>query len=81
MSDTAAGTPGGTPLHVPTNPVRFVTADPDLMDEMMLTVTFQPVPGGTEVTLLFEDLPVGLRPADNDAGARLSLEQLARYIE
>ena len=26
MSDTAAGTPGGTPLHVPTNPVRFVTA-------------------------------------------------------
>jgi len=35
------------------------------------------VSGGTEVTLVFKNLP-GLRAEDNEAGARLSLEQLAR---
>ncbi|HEY2065803.1 MAG TPA: SRPBCC domain-containing protein [Gemmatimonadaceae bacterium] len=61
--------------------VTFVTDDPAFAGEMTHTVTFDPVPGGTEVTLRFENLPPGLRPEDNDAGARLSLEQLARYFE
>ena len=34
-----------------------------------------------EVYLLFEDLPPGLRPEDNEAGAELSLKQLARWVE
>jgi uncharacterized protein YndB with AHSA1/START domain len=58
--------------------VSFVTTDPTLLGEMTLIVTFDEVPGGTEVTMLFKNLPPGLRPEDNDAGARLSLEQLAR---
>lgn len=61
--------------------VRFVTADQSLGGEMTLTVTFDPAPAGTEVTLLFENLPPGLRAEDNDAGARQSLEQLARRFE
>ena len=61
--------------------VRFVTDDPVFLGEMTLTVTFGDVPRGTEVTLLFENLPPGLRPEDNDAGARMSLEQLARRFE
>ncbi|MBV9775170.1 MAG: SRPBCC domain-containing protein [Gemmatimonadetes bacterium] len=61
--------------------VRFDTADPAMLGEMTLTVTFEEVPGGTEVTLLFTNLPPGLRPEDNDTGARLSLEQLARRFE
>jgi uncharacterized protein YndB with AHSA1/START domain len=61
--------------------VRFVTTDPSLLDEMTHTVTFDEVAGGTEVTLLFENLPPGLRPEDNDTGARLSLAQLARRFE
>jgi uncharacterized protein YndB with AHSA1/START domain len=61
--------------------VRFETTDPGLQSEMMLTVTLDPVAAGTEVTLLFERLPRGLRPEDNDAGARLSLAQLARQFE
>jgi uncharacterized protein YndB with AHSA1/START domain len=61
--------------------VSFVTADPALLGEMTQTVTFEAAPGGTEVTLLFENLPPGLRPQDNDAGARLSLDQLARRFE
>jgi hypothetical protein len=36
--------------------------------------------GGTEVTVAFEHLPPGIRPEDNDAGARASFEKLARYI-
>jgi uncharacterized protein YndB with AHSA1/START domain len=57
---------------------RFVTKDPALFGEMTLTVTFEGVAGGTEVSLGFENLPPGLRLEDNDEGARLSLEQLAR---
>jgi hypothetical protein len=46
-----------------------------------LTATFEEVPGGTEVTLVFKNLPPGLRAEDNEAGSRLSLEQLARRFE
>jgi len=46
-----------------------------------MTATFEEVSGRTEVTLVFENLPPGLRAADNETGARLSLEQLARRFE
>jgi len=58
--------------------VSFVTADPALRGEMTIEVTFDEVAGGTEVTFLCRNLPPGVRPEDNEAGARLSLEQLAR---
>ncbi|MET0275182.1 MAG: SRPBCC domain-containing protein [Phenylobacterium sp.] len=61
--------------------IRFETDDPGLKGEMTLTVTFEDAPGGTEVIMLFEDLPPGLRPEDNDEGARLSLDQLARRFD
>jgi uncharacterized protein YndB with AHSA1/START domain len=61
--------------------ITFATSDPALMGEMTLTVTLELATGGTAVTLLFENLPPGLRPEDNDTGARLSLEQLARRFE
>jgi uncharacterized protein YndB with AHSA1/START domain len=61
--------------------VNFVTNDPALTGEMTITVTFDEVPGGTEVTFACTDLPPGLRAEDNDEGARLSLEQLARRFE
>jgi uncharacterized protein YndB with AHSA1/START domain len=59
----------------------FVTTDPALLGEMTLTVTFDEVRGGTNVTLLFERLPPGVRAEDNEEGSRLSLEQLARRFE
>ena len=61
--------------------VSFVTPDPTFFGEMTIVVTFEDVAGGTEVTFLCRNLPPGLRPEDNEAGARLSLEQLARYCE
>jgi len=39
------------------------------------------VPGGTDVTLSCTNLPPGLRPEDNEAGTRESLEKLARRFE
>jgi uncharacterized protein YndB with AHSA1/START domain len=59
----------------------FVTTDPAFFGEMTLTVTFKEVSGATEVNLLFENLPPGLRAEDNEIGSRLSLEQLARRFE
>jgi uncharacterized protein YndB with AHSA1/START domain len=61
--------------------VNFDTTDPAFFGEMTMTATFEEVPGGTKVTLLFNNLPPGLRAEDNEAGARLSLEQLARRFE
>ena len=58
--------------------VTFETDDPALQGEMSLTVTLEPLDGGTEVTMVVENLPPGLRPEYNEAGARISLDQLAR---
>jgi uncharacterized protein YndB with AHSA1/START domain len=54
--------------------VSFVTTDPAFFGEMTMIATFEEVSGGTEVTLVFKNLPPGLRAEDNDAGSRLSLE-------
>lgn len=61
--------------------VRFVSDDPAFGGEMSLTITLKSVAAGTAVRLVFADLPPGLPPADNDAGAELSLAQLARLLE
>jgi len=61
--------------------VRFVSDDPAFGGETRLVVTFADRLGGTEVVMCFENLPPGVRPQDNDEGARLSLEQLARFLE
>jgi uncharacterized protein YndB with AHSA1/START domain len=61
--------------------VNFDTEDPAFLGEMTIVATFEPVSGGTEVTLVCENLPPGLRAQDNEAGSRMSLEQLARRFE
>ena len=69
-----------TPPHRIVEAIRFVTTDPTLLGEMTLTATFDAESAGTLVTLIFENLPPGVRAEDNEAGARLSLEQLARWL-
>jgi uncharacterized protein YndB with AHSA1/START domain len=61
--------------------ITFDSNDPAFAGEMAMTVTFHDKDGGTEVTILFEGIPPGIRPEDNDAGTRSSLEKLARYVE
>ncbi|PYU32904.1 MAG: ATPase [Acidobacteria bacterium] len=61
--------------------ISFDSVDPAFSGEMTMVVTFEDRDGGTEVTILFEHIPSGIRPEDNEAGCRSSLEKLARYIE
>jgi uncharacterized protein YndB with AHSA1/START domain len=61
--------------------ITFDTEDPAFSGEMTMTVTFEERDSGTEVTILFENIPLGIRPEDNDAGTRSSLAKLARYVE
>jgi uncharacterized protein YndB with AHSA1/START domain len=61
--------------------ITFDSADPAFAGEMTMAVTLEERAGGTEVTILFEHIPPGIRPEDNDVGTRSSLEKLARYVE
>ncbi len=61
--------------------ISFDSVDRAFSGEMTMVVTFEDRDGGTEVTILFEHIPPGIRPEDNDAGTRSSLEKLARYVE
>jgi len=71
-------------LTPPARIVEAITFDsPDLAfaGEMTMVVTFEETDGGTEVSILFERIPPGIRPEDNEAGTRSSLEKLARCVE
>lgn len=61
--------------------ITFDSEDPAFSGEMTMVVTLEDGDGGTDVTILFENIPPGIRPEDNDAGTRSSLEKLARYVE
>src|SRR4029450_4140534 len=61
--------------------ISFDSVDPAFSREMTMVVTFEERNGGTEVTIVCEHLPSGIRPEDNEAGCRSSLEKLARYLE
>jgi uncharacterized protein YndB with AHSA1/START domain len=61
--------------------VTFDSDDPAFSGEMTMVVTLEERNGGTEVTFLFENIPPGIRPEDNDAGTRSTLEKLARFVE
>jgi uncharacterized protein YndB with AHSA1/START domain len=61
--------------------VTFSSDDPDFSGEMRIGITLEPKDNGTEITHFYENIPKGIRPEDNDAGTRSSLEKLARYVE
>ncbi len=61
--------------------VSFHSADPAFSGEMILETTFEVASGGTEVTIVCTHIPPGIRPEDNEAGCRSSLEKLARHVE
>jgi uncharacterized protein YndB with AHSA1/START domain len=61
--------------------ITFDSDDPAFSGEMTMEVTFEERDGGTDVTIVFENIPPGIRSEDNDAGTQSSLEKLARYVE
>jgi uncharacterized protein YndB with AHSA1/START domain len=61
--------------------VRFESEDPVFGGAMTMTWSLAAVPDGTEVTILCENVPEGIRKEDHDAGLRSTLENLAAYTE
>ena len=61
--------------------ITFDAVDPAFSGEMIMVVTLEAEVGGTTVSIVFTGIPSGIRPEDNEAGTRSTLEKLARYIE
>ena len=61
--------------------ITFDSNDPAFSGEMIMVVTLEGEDDGTTVSILFKNIPPGIRPDDNEAGTRSSLEKLARYVE
>ncbi|MCC7253988.1 SRPBCC family protein [Hyphomicrobium sp.] len=61
--------------------VRFDTPDPAFAGEMTITTTLAPVDGGTEVTVVCENVPEGITAADHEAGLTSTLANLAAFTE
>ena len=59
----------------------FESNDPAYAGEMIITWSLAPAPGGTEVTVTADNVPVGISAEDHAAGLASSLENLARFVE
>lgn len=60
---------------------EFESDQPDMAGEMRITWSLADADGGTEVTVLMEDIPKGIRLEDNELGSRQSLRKLAAFVE
>jgi uncharacterized protein YndB with AHSA1/START domain len=61
--------------------IEFDSHDPGFAGEMKMTTRLTDAEDGTEITILCEDLPAGIRPEDNETGTRQSLRKLAALLE
>lgn len=61
--------------------IDFVSDDPAFAGTMTITTIFQPVSGGTEVTVVCENVPEGIQERDHQAGIASSLANLAAFVE
>jgi uncharacterized protein YndB with AHSA1/START domain len=59
----------------------FESDDPDFAGKMRIIWRLADVEGGTEVTVVCEDIPKGIRLEDNGMGSRSSLQKLAAFVE
>ena len=60
--------------------VEFDSNDPAYAGAMKMTWTLTAVPDGTEVAILCEDVPEGIRQEDHAAGLKSTLENLAAFV-
>lgn len=61
--------------------LEFETTDPGLRGEMTMTTTLTDAGGGTDVIFEHEGIPTGVSAADNETGTRMSLANLAAFVE
>ncbi|MDP2621135.1 MAG: SRPBCC family protein [Hyphomicrobiales bacterium] len=60
---------------------EFESADPSFAGTMTVSWTLAPAGSGTKATVLCENIPRGIRPEDNEAGCRSTLEKLAAFLD
>ena len=60
---------------------EFETDDPTMAGEMIVTITVEAVPAGTEVTVRQEGIPEAIPPSDANEGWNDSLSKLAALVE
>ncbi|SEE57285.1 Uncharacterized conserved protein YndB, AHSA1/START domain [Rhizobiales bacterium GAS191] len=61
--------------------VEFESDDPAFAGAMTIITTLAAVSGGTEVTILCENVPSGIRPSDHQTGMMSTLKNLAAFTE
>jgi hypothetical protein len=61
--------------------VEFESQDQAFAGEMRITFSLTDTDGGTDVCVLFEEIPQGVRPEGNELGCRSSLQKLAALLE
>jgi len=61
--------------------IEFESSDPRFAGEMRITASLADLDDGTEITILCEDIPAGVRPEDNETGCHMSLRNLAALLE
>jgi uncharacterized protein YndB with AHSA1/START domain len=61
--------------------IEFESQDPAFAGEMRLTVSLADVAGGTEITMLCQDIPEGIQLEDNELGCKESLQKLAALFD
>lgn len=61
--------------------IDFVSDDPAMAGTMVLTTRLSAVGGGTRVTILCQNAPVGIEPEDHEVGMRSTLDNLAAFVE
>ncbi len=60
--------------------IEFESPDPSFAGEMKMTTSLTDTDAGTEVTVLCEELPAGIRPEDNEPGTEQALAKLAALV-
>ena len=63
------------------NTDKFETEDPNMQNEMTVTITFTPVKGGTEVVVVQENIPKGPAADGAPEGWKQSFDNLQRLCE
>ncbi len=61
--------------------VNFKSSNPDFWGDMIVEILLAPKEKVAEVIYTFKNIPIGIRPEDNEAGTRSSLQKLADYVE
>jgi uncharacterized protein YndB with AHSA1/START domain len=61
--------------------IEFETANPELFSVMTMTTTLRDAEGGTDVVVQHDGLPAAVSAADNEAGTRMALANLATLLE